>query len=316
MIKDNTVFILGAGASKPYKFPTSRELKNDIINNSYNYFLQTDDIQRDQWTSIQRNEIGNRFRTFTKQYLDSRITSIDLFLNANPDLEDIGKTAIILTLDHFEKEFVKELSTNVELFNWYDYLFNYLIDDIRTIDKIVKLKGKISFITFNYDRSLEYFLWNAFKNYFNNVDPVKITQTLSSLPVYHVYGMLGRFNPYLNDHNIFNAVGGIASLLEVHKLKDSIKTIYQRTQPEKNEFHDLIKNANAIYYMGFGFAEENIKAIGLNLPFGNRKKGYSTSVDLTKREQYRVLSRLSPDLKELFNFADNQTCLDLLRNSL
>jgi len=36
MIKEKTVLILGAGASKPYGFPTGEELRREIIDNYVN----------------------------------------------------------------------------------------------------------------------------------------------------------------------------------------------------------------------------------------------------------------------------------------
>lgn len=144
MIKEKTVFILGAGASKPYGFPTGFELREKICNERIDQIHLQDD------TLILKYKIDD----FRKTFSNSLNTSIDLFLSRNKNFEDIGKYTIIHKILKAEHD-SKEPSDIFDKQNWISYLYDRLTKKF-TDDSYYKIAdNKINIITFNYDRLVE-----------------------------------------------------------------------------------------------------------------------------------------------------------------
>jgi hypothetical protein len=99
MIDTPTLFVLGAGASKPYGFPVGAELKEQIINNF------STDIERllNNASSLQQREkniILSDGKSFVNNFSKSPIESIDKYLAINPKYSDVGKIAITFYIDY------------------------------------------------------------------------------------------------------------------------------------------------------------------------------------------------------------------------
>ena len=147
MINVPTVLILGAGASKPYGYPVGSRLKDLIIanleSNYANFYYTQDQISK-----------------FRDKLLNSRLYSIDKFLTGyGEEFSGIGKLAIAQALIGTESRDV--YSCNGEE-DWYGYICNSL--HASTPDEFYE--NKLSIITFNYDRSLEQYLFKALENFY------------------------------------------------------------------------------------------------------------------------------------------------------
>lgn len=255
MIEKNSVLILGAGASAPYGFPTGAGLKKIIC-----------DHFEDMWVKF----IYDKVPSFTFEYLEGekRLAnafvndfknfdhdSIDLFLDIFRDYTDIGKKAIYLNILNAETE-----STKKELINdWYTSLFRLMIG---TPDDYFKLsKNNITIITFNYDRSLEQYLYNTFLNFTKSLTEKEKIEELKTLKIYHVYGKLAEL-PWENNENALH-YGNPISMKQLIERKDNIKTIFERKEIAKtvDPIVDSIQNAKNIYFLGFGFARENVEIL-------------------------------------------------------
>src|SRR5262249_21509255 len=73
--------------------------------------------------------------------------------------------------------------------DWYGYLFGKLNAEFSEFSQ-----NKLSIITFNYDRSLEYYLLTALRSSYNKTSD-ECAQALEAIPIVHVYGQLGEI-PY------------------------------------------------------------------------------------------------------------------------
>jgi hypothetical protein len=182
MIKIPTVFIVGAGASKPYGFPIGRELVtlicNNLINDQSRYFKQLYDLER-----YNRSDILG----FRNQLLYSGKGSVDAFLEHRKDCIQIGKYAIAQVLIEFEDSqqlFVKG--------DWYQYLYEKLNTSFEEFDQ-----NKIGIITFNYDRSIEHYLFTALKNSYGKSDEECASKN-KNIPIIHVHGQLGTYRGKTN----------------------------------------------------------------------------------------------------------------------
>lgn len=138
------VFILGAGASVPYGYPTGEELGRLIVEEIEGRLLQ---ILNDTF----QNQLVN-IKKFPKELKKSLRNSIDQFLANKPNYEGFGKLAIAYFIKNFENQESKHYY--IERGDWVKYFFNQFIG---LNDQQIKKKD-FYFITYNYDRSLELML--------------------------------------------------------------------------------------------------------------------------------------------------------------
>jgi len=252
MIKRPSVLVLGAGASRPYGLPLGAELRNSICRIADGHDVLAKTIQR--FANIDLDETVN----FARQFKRSHVKSIDAFLAKRNEFTEIGKLVIATVL--IEKENPDRLLDAVDAEHWYSYIWNLMISDIDNISQLQS--NRIKFITFNYDRSLEYFLHLATKNTFG-VGDKKAQQALKGIDILHVYGSLGEFHylpgenvrQYLNDLNDVSlqiAANGIEIIPEARN--DGKAFLVARR---------LCADAERIGFLGFGFDPLNIERLGL-----------------------------------------------------
>ena len=150
MITCPTVFVLGAGASVPFKFPAGRDLLNLIraeCASPGNKFGQ-DLVACGFEPKIQIE--------FAEALGYSGRLSVDAFLEGRPKFTELGKSAIARALVPEEIQ----VHLFVEEDNWYLNVWNLIAD--RGLEGIQQ--NRLSFLTFNYDRSLDQFLFSALQN--------------------------------------------------------------------------------------------------------------------------------------------------------
>lgn len=260
MIKEKVTIILGAGASYPYGFPLGGELKDMILDQILSHhpihekdqlgpflkqFGYPDDIQKE----------------FAVQLKESMQPSVDAFLFERSEFVDIGKLSIAANLICFEKKYnllSKSDGGESNKNKWYTYLLNLMGN--RSEFK----SNNLSIITFNYDRSLEYFLYYALRARFN-LSEQEVTDYVKSIPIIHVYGQLGEAL-FLNSNG-----RDYSNLLDYGNLKksaESISLIYEKNNVEVNSenlktAHNTIEETDLLIFLGFGYLEENIKRLKL-----------------------------------------------------
>jgi hypothetical protein len=266
MIKEQTILVLGAGASKPYGFPTGDELRQKIL------MLASQGECRKMLAGT-FNYRSDMIDTFRSDYLRTPI-SIDAFLEKRYDYMDLGKTLIAMALlpcEHsyqiFEKwiqpphpqEHPREKPTG----SWYELLYNSLITDttFKTFSN-----NKLSIITFNYDRSLEYFLYESLRPLYKSdfKEQAEFINILNTVQIVHVYGNLGllpwedrdskvEYSPDISASKLLLAQNNITLLSEGQHCK--------KTQKNLTAAHKLINGAKNIYFLGFGYHTENLKRL-------------------------------------------------------
>ena len=148
MIDIETVFILGAGASNPYGYPTGKGLCDDICSNFKSNFHNI--IKSDNDNT--RYKIGNLIYDpdkFCRNLEDAHTPSIDLWLARNPDFSHIGKLAIILSI--FDAERKSKFREDIESGqDWYSYLYHRMTSSLVDPDSYKNFRtNKVTFITFN-----------------------------------------------------------------------------------------------------------------------------------------------------------------------
>lgn len=302
MIQKKTVLILGAGASYPYGFPLGRELLIDACRK-----LQD---PRDAVTEIILS-IG-RFSTkdigiFRSQLLMSHKNSIDAFLENRREFIELGKLVIAGCLIQKEKKDV--LMERKKEQRWYNCLYQFLGDNLDEFRK-----NELSVITFNYDRSLEFFLFNALKASYETSDE-DTAEVIKSIPIIHVYGQLAKplFWDYTEGRNYdTDLIKGLVYAVKNIRIMSKGKSI----SPEFKHAVSLIQSADRLCFLGFGYHAMNIERLCLNSFRGAGKRIFGTVYGLGHAEVERSRKKLI-NLTELSSshvtLADMSN-LDLLRN--
>jgi hypothetical protein len=281
MITRETVFILGAGASVPYGYPTGNELRNDICRNFEKRIVEL--TKKDPESSnLDVRQISKEAREFTNVFFKSSTLSIDLFLARNKQFAEIGKKAIVLSILEAERDsrFREDMSDNGSQ-DWYSYLFQKMTEDLISPESYDNFDGNlVTFITFNYDRSLEHFLYESLSNAFRSAPKDKIIKQLRSVQIFHVYGIVEKL-PWQGGKTEY---GNDYSIDYINGMKDSIRLINERTCPDIRAMEVAMHNASRFYFLGFGYADENIDVLGIRKIFNGDQKIYGTALGFTQKE--------------------------------
>ena len=301
MIKTETLFILGAGASAPFGYPIGIELRRLICERSHNPIIirvLNPQQEIEPWYSDKVNQ-------FVDEFTKSGLYSIDSFLENRNEFMDIGKIAIASYLIPCEKD----QRLREEPGNWYMYLYDRLKTSFDNFDK-----NAISFITFNYDRSLEQFFYEALKCQFNK-NQNECVSKLNNIPIVHLYGQLGSlpwqkpsgreycYNPRYS-HGIREAVNDIKLITQERAVNESreFQTAYR-----------LIKKAQNIFILGFSFDETNLERLNIELMEG--KTIIATSIGLESSKQAWVNNYFKTKIKTPIYFTEVDA-LSLLKKDL
>ena len=237
-LDEPTVFILGAGASKPYGFPLGPDLKTHLLERT---------VAKSTRKSLK--ELG-----FDEPLIDSfrdalRFgvhTTIDTFLERKRNFRELGSYLIASTIMPMEK--------HEALFpqkDWYGTLFKML-----SFEDDTPSASHLSIVTLNYDRSLEHFLRMNI-DYNCRHDRVDFAHTKRrQIRFVHAHGCLGRYPDVMYGT-------GISDVNALRAAASSIKIVSDRLDdsPDFLEAQKIIADAKCIVIMGFGYNETTLSAL-------------------------------------------------------
>lgn len=316
------LFILGAGASIPYGYPSGLNLIKDIIHHidkdkilypiplqPHKYTLEDfaaklnnffGGIEGIELVELERN--GKILKTIKAKNSTSPLNSavislyeieeltslkealtqfapvsIDEFIRDNPLYAFAGKCMIVYTLlarenpDHFHLNYTPPTTkkdevngVNNEHDNWYPYLLSDILSGCADNPKKIMNSG-MSFITFNYDISLDFYLQSRL-NEIQILKDLNDNSYLEEYKVHHVYGSIygdekpqyGKFK-YTEPKDLFN---NFLRLTKSCNLYENIQTMYKERSQENNyNYLDTYEKHNEIIFIGFGFNSDNLKKI-------------------------------------------------------
>ncbi len=249
MIRKKTLLILGAGASYPYGFPLGAGLITRLL--SY----QARDIFVNDGNYDYRSTQLHQFQTRLKL---SRSSSIDYFLNQHPDLAEFGKFLVYISITGCESEYIH---TNEPNEDWYARVWDQLREGANKWQDLKANQLKV--ITFNYDNSIENYMFEAFTNMYQ-APALGALDFVSRLNVIHVFGDTSA-----------SPVDGVRKYGEPVRIEDfeltteraqSLLTIHERSKVHDkvmNEIELAMQWPDKVIVLGFGFHTENIDIIDL-----------------------------------------------------
>lgn len=323
MISVDTVFVIGAGASSPYGYPTGEGLKNNICN-----------LSAGTYQGRVRN--GADVASFVSSFRNSGIKSIDKYLAINPDYSEIGKIFILYNIFYAESKsrFGMDMLKENKDYDWYTYLYNRMTESFDSPESISEFSNnKVSFITFNYDRSLEYFLYKSLSNTFKNANDNKIYEQINKINIHHVYGKIANMPweengiPFMNVYKSNLSINFSGIELDYNQIKfdaiaENIRVINERSNSNIEEIRRLIRECKRIYFLGFSYADENLKALDIDKNIDGHKKIYGTGKGLTEGEINRVKKsfrfhlEITHTARNLYIDGNENDSVMLLRNEL
>jgi hypothetical protein len=293
--KMETVFVIGAGASAEIGMPIGSELKK-IISRALKFDTHyTDEISEEKSVIVNAikyySENKKSQGTYNRNPLHCALEiskalpladSIDNYLNSHRDDKDIeicGKIAIVFSILKSEsKSKLFRKSNDSIVFSsiedtWYISLFKKLVHNCQLNDFIKRLKN-ITFITFNYDRSLEYFLFYAIKQYYR-IDEDKVVGIIDGIKIYHPYGRVGEL-PFQEGCCI--DYGKLPDAQSLYGLSQLIKTFMEGVDAESEEYQAITGSlavADRVIYLGFAYYAQNMDLLYPSI-IDNKKMDGST----------------------------------------
>ena len=256
------VFVLGAGASSPYGFPLGFDLRQKILG-----------VSIPPESALHRSD----FEPFRKELAQSGTESVDAFLESESgrEFDKVGRLAIAETLIGYEQH--NRLFLDACTDHWYSYLFNRLFDGMQSVKQLFTLR--LAFITFNYDRSLEYYLTTVLAGRFKATE-AEIARVFSHIKVIHVHGDLGPLPQLKAKSPLCREYTPLIMQELVELAADRIKVVHQASDSsgEFDEARALLQTADSIYLMGFGYHLTNMRRLRLPLDKRNGTTMYMDQI--------------------------------------
>lgn len=274
MIPIPTALVLGAGASDHLNYPIGTELIIQVCAR----------IEQNRYHDSIREQYGEtKIEDFHKRLSHSADYSVDTFLERNDDLLEVGKILMVDTLKTHE---IPEKIFPPGRPGWYQTLFHSLLGD--SVDDIPN--NPLSVITFNYDRSLEFYLHQTITSRYG-ISEDAASQILSKIKIIHPHGILGEYPAVPYSTEVDKAT--------LEKMSSAIKVISEIDESGKRfcteDFrlcHDALLAAKRIRFLGFGFHEDNVRRMDFFNETTIAEREVFATCNLGKFDKERMLKKM------------------------
>ena len=198
---------------------------------------------------------------FVSEYSETdRELFIDLFINRRKEFHEVGKWAIAASILYHEVHSTYGDEIDSPDKDWMSVLFTALTNEIYNDDFKRILENDIFFVTFNYDRSLEYSLHRSMQRNFGASEE-DAAEIVSKIPIVHVYGQIAALPWQSKDGLEFQPD---LEKVDPRKYSKDLQIMYGlRATKSGKEAKSMIQAADSLCFMGFGYAPENLEAIGI-----------------------------------------------------
>ena len=315
------VFVIGAGCSVPYGFPTGAMLMQKLKDFDYGRKFPRDpydtsdiflvDLYQEHFgysSTDNKRQYGKEYawvlpytehENFYNQLMDgivlpfsqsirrSMMVSTDEFLKnrlgqKQNEQADFGKRLIAYEILKAEQ------ASRLGYIDWIQHLLSR-IDQQSNWDEILK---QTVFLTFNYDRVLEYciFLYLTSDKQYADADAHAF---IKEMQIHHVNGFIGSL-----EEIPFGAVEN-GKYQEIAKRMETVwEKRLNRDKSEKEKYQGFLKNAQRVYFMGFSYIPDNLESIGIDRGaiIIREANVYATAMGLSPQNRLRISSYL--DLKD------------------
>ena len=312
-------FVLGAGASFEARMPTGHDLKTKITSSlsfktdEFRRLAGGDDQLRDAIYSLgQRPNADGSVNDYYKAAQRicagmSQAPSIDNFIDShrsNARIAEVGKLAIASSILKAERQSTLFINpTNI--YNKLDFSriadtwFNSFFQLICLNSQEEDLPGRLSrvrVVTFNYDRTLEHYLFNSIQSYYGS-SPERAAEILSHLTVLHPYGQVGNL-PWQNC-GVEVPFGGDMHSSELIQISKGLRPFTEGTSEQESQIEHIrqsIFEADILTFLGFAYHELNIQLLFgplRDIPLRHSKQVFGTAMGLSESNKKAIAAELA-----------------------
>jgi hypothetical protein len=296
VITTKTVLVLGAGASKPY-FPTGNELVRQI--RDFAGSPKAEEWWRlcEGWLAKHNlayaaylGEAIRAMKPLCRELTECRPDSIDQFLERRQDMAEVGRLVISILLLTAERESEGHLWSDAAGTHWYSFLKTQLVNPPKELGQ-----DQLRIISFNYDRSLEHYLFRSLKPlYVGTLTDEAHANAMKQFQFLHIYGSLGPLPWQSATGTVPYGSQGYGEILTAAK---NVKVLHQGTddavQQNFKTAQEWLKWADKILFLGFGFHEDNVERLALREIIPSKKGVLATCLGLDATSRNRVEFRRS-----------------------
>ena len=315
------IFVVGVGCSVSYGFPTGAMLMQNLKNFDYGRKFPRDpnDSSDIFLVDLYQEHFGYSSTDNKRQYRKDYAwvlpyTEHENFYNqlmdgiVLPFSQSIRHSMMVSTDEFLKNRLSQEKSNEVDFGKRliaYEILMAEQKSRLWNIDWIQHLLSRIDqqddweeilkqtvFLTFNYDRVLEYcvFLYLTSDKQYAEADAHAF---IKEMQIFHVNGFIGSL-----EEIPFGAVEN-GKYQEIAKRMETVWEKRQnRDESEKEKYQGFLKNAERVYFLGFSYIPDNLESIGI--PRGaeiiRNAKVYATAMGLSSQNCLRISTYL--DLKD------------------
>jgi hypothetical protein len=313
MIKQPTLFVVGAGASIDLGFPLGPELVRSISEKLKFQIDIRNNVDGDQrlWRAIKKRceenqgNLQDYFNAAEEMSVGLLLApSIDQYVhnhNSRPIFAEIAKLAISL--------FILDAEASKNQWENGKKLKNCAIHEDYWIASFCKLHfpdfdstnldnlfENVEFISFNYDRAIAHNLRINVARHFR-LEDAEALEVCSGVKIVHPYGSLG----LLHSDNMGNNLK-YGSAIETQNLisaASNIRTFTEgiRDENTSNTISKMIDKAKIIVFLGFGFIGQNLSVLGTAGQRSGTKKTYGTGFKMSGPQ----LQHLNSTIPQLFD---------------
>jgi hypothetical protein len=343
LFKEDTVFVVGAGASAEYGLPVGTDLAITIAR-LMRFEINCGHVQNGdpyihrvfQYKSDRDPNIITEYQD-TARRISEGIThagSIDEYLDKHGNDEMAvfcGKAAIVKAILEAEKKsnlYYEHSDPRMINFNklkdhWMKPFFKQLTDRRRKSD-LDQIFSGITIICFNYDRCIEHYLIHALQKLYS-ITPQEAARLVGFLEIYYPYGKVGKLKT-VSGQSSGVAFGAELGLNEFIQTVQGIRTYTEQVEDEGSltRIKLAITNAKAIVFLGFAYHSQNMELLGsafdkrgqVNAIFGTAFKMSDHNAIEAGRLAKRLAAEGYPSTLEINNKLQCNTFLEHYQMSL
>lgn len=312
MISTATTFVIGAGASCAYGYPTATELHAKALalrpaNDDYQLLIEHG---RDRAFSVEQlNAVLDDLRLHPADsidaYLESRQQDATTMKIGRALISTLMGRAIAQSFRH------NQIDRNQD---WLRYVIDRMRQGAPKWADFAKGNAQVKFVTFNFDRVVEGRLLKDLKAIYPDVEDQAIGETIK---IVHVHGVLPPLpTTPLRPHPMS---GYSADWIHwVAEASAAVRVVHDDIEQDTLRLaQQTIGGASVLCFLGFAYAQENLKRLGIpqvfqTIEWASRGRNiYGSAYGLRTGERQIVRNRC----KNAINLGDiNHTCIDVLRD--
>lgn len=196
---------------------------------------------------------------FRERLRKCNLNSVDRFIQDNPKFELYAKACIAHIL--LEKELKSsKLTVDPDHDSSGSNAFRVIWNELaQSEDTVLELKSH-RFVTFNYDRLFEYFLYESLMNSRIDITHEQALAIIEELEIIHVYGSLGQFKGIdMHDYRSNDFTDRTPANRSFKEAVDSLNLLlsHRKTNSNSERVAQHFVDTQKVVVLGFGFDKTN-----------------------------------------------------------